>query len=533
MSTDDESVDTPTKKVSPDIESLGIEQGTDMNLAFTTPFRPVASGSRKSVDEELQELLREDGEDRGPSVRQLVTMRRMDGQARALYRLMTLPIRAALSTATFVPAEGGEAEADFIDLVFNTAPEAGGMSVTFHRFMSQLLSATFDGFAAFEKVFWKPEFGPMAGKITLKKLAHRPSETVTFVTDKSGGFAGIRQRASNGGKYTDVYIEPEYAFYYAAQEEERKFYGVSFFQAAFYHYDKKIKLYYTAHLAAQRAAVGTRIGTVPANASMAAKREFAVHLGNLALAQFMMVPDGFKVELLKEAGSFDFLSLINHHSNQMSKSVLASFFDKDSGAGASEGALVNFAQPGDEMFVLMLRAVMDDVANQINHYIIPQLIDYNFSGGKYPLFTWGKLTDEQKQAIATTFDKLATAGQGVNATPEFLRALEENVAAEMGLEIDYDEVDQRIEEEQAAAALQATGQSVDANGQPIPAVDASGQPIPPTDASGQPAAPGGGSPSDSAIADFEKQALQLSMPTDAYEGLMRLAGEMLDAVESE
>lgn len=524
MSKDDENVATPNQREAPEIEKLGIELGVDQNLAFTVPFRPVASGVQKSVDEELQEILRDEGEDSGPSVKQLAIMRRMDGQARALYRLMTLPIRAALSTATFVPAAGGDAEAEFIDLVFNTAPQAGGMSVTFHRFMSQMLTAVFDGFAAFEKVFWKPEFGPMAGKITLKKLAHRPSDTVTFVSDKAGGFAGLRQRAYNSGRVIDVYIDPEYSFYYAAQEEERKFYGVSFFQSAFYHYDKKIKLYYTAHLAAQRAAVGTRIGTVPPNASMAAKREFATHLGNLALAQFMMVPEGFKVELLKEAGSFDFLALINHHNSQMSKSVLANFFDKDSGAGSSEGSLVNFAQPGDDMFVLMLRAVMDDVANQINHYIIPQLIDYNFTGGKYPTFTWGKLTDEQKQAIAKTFDTLAAAGQSVNVTPEFMRALEENVATEMGLEIDYDEVDQRIAEEEAAAQAQvmAPGQE--------PAVGPDGKPLP-APPGGAPAVPGGPTDSsDSAIADFENQALQLSMPTEAYAGLMKLAGEMLDAV---
>lgn len=495
------------------IEHLGVELGVDANLAFTTPFRPVGTGSSKSPDEELQEILRAETEDLGPTVRQLTTMRRMDGQARALYRLITLPIRAALSSATFTPADGGDAEAEFIDLVFNTAPEAGGMTVTFHRFMSHMLSALFEGFSAFEKVYWMPDHGPLEGKITLKKLAHRPSETITFVTNKTGGFAGLRQRASNGGKITDVYIDPEYSFYYAAQEEERKFYGVSFFQSAFYHYDKKIKLYYTAHVAAQRAAVGTRVGTVPPNASTAAKREFSAQLANLALAQFMMVPEGFKVELLKDAGSFDFLALVNHHNSQMSKSILAAFFDKEQGAGASEGSLVNFAQPGDDMFILMLRAIMDDIANQINHYIIPQLIDYNFDGSKYPTFTWGTLTDEQKQAIASTFDKLASAGQSVNATPEFMRALEENVAAEMGLEIDYDEVDARIEEEEAEMAAQVEAQAGAAQ------VDAEGNPVP---------APGG---EDAALDDFEAEALKLSNPS-SYHALMVLAGEMLDAVEA-
>lgn len=516
-----------------EIPELGIELGVDQNLAFATPFRPFSVGLKKSVDEELQEVLRDESEDMGPTVRQLVAMRRTDGHARALYRLMVLPIRAALQTATFVPAEGGEAEAEFMELAFRTAPAAGGMSVTFQRFISQMLQALFDGFSAFEKVFWIPTHGPLAGKITLQKLAHRPSETITFVTDKKGGYAGLRQRARNGGKVTDVYIEPEYSFYYAAQEEEQKFYGVSFFQSAFYHYDKKVKLYFTAHLAAQRAAVGTRVGTVPPNASMQSKREFAASLANLAFAQYMMMPDGFKVELLKEGGSFDFLSLINHHNHMMSESILANFFDSDTGGGSGEsGALVNFAQPGDEMFILMLRAVMDDVANQINHYIIPQLIDFNFKGNKYPIFTWGKLTDEQKAAIAKTFDTLASAGQSVNVTPEFMRALEENVAAEMGLEIDYDEVDARIEEEAAELEAQNAalmGQQAGVPGAPGAPAAPGAAPVPGEVAPGTEStlsAPP--SPDDAAIKQFEEEALRLSA-MNPYKDLMLLAGELLDA----
>lgn len=526
MATETETNADATAKPEAEIPALGVEQGTDMNLAFSTPFRPFQTGTRKSVDEELQELLREESEDGGPTVRQLVTMRRTDGHARALYRLMVLPIRAALQTATFVPAEGGEKEAVYIEQVFRTAPAAGGMTVTFQRFMSQMLNALFDGFSAFEKVFWIPIKGPLEGKVTLKKLAHRPSDTVTFVVDKTGGYAGFRQRAQNAGKITDVYIEPDYSFYYAAQEEEKKFYGLSFFESAFYHYDKKVKMYFTAHLAAQRAAVGTRVGTVPPNASQAAKREFAQGLSNLAFAQFMMVPDGFKVELLKESGGFDFLNFVNHHNHMMSESILAPFFDKDSGGGSGEsGSLVNFAQPGDDMFLLMLRAVMDDVANQINHYIIPQLIDFNFHGQKYPTFTWGTLTDEQRAAIATTFDKLATAGQSVNVTPEFMRALEENVAAEMGLEIDYDEVDARIEEEQAEMEAQMAA----SQGVPGAPVDPGAAPAP----GGLPAEGGvavPASPDDAAIKQFEQEALALSMPVDKYIGLLTLAGEMLDGL---
>ena len=467
-----------------EIPELGVENGTDNTLSFVTAFNPIQLGLKKSTSESLSEVLRDDeySEDR-PTVRQLATMRRLDGHARALYRLLTLPIRAALNTATFVPADGGEKEAEFIDLVFRTAPANGGMTQTFQKFMGHLLTGLFDGFAAFEKVFWVPEFGPLEGKYTLKKLAHRPSETITFLMDSNGGFGGLRQRTHLGGKTVDAFIDPEYAFYYAAQEEERKFYGVSFFESAFPHYDAKAKAYFTAHLAAQRAAVGTRVGTVPSNASAGAKREFAHNLSNLSLAQWMMLPDGFGVDVLREGGSYDFLGLINHHNHMMSESVLANFFDKDTGGGSGEsGALVNFAQPGDDMFILMLRAVMDDIANSINHYIIPQLIDYNFDGAKYPTFTWGTFTDEQRQAIASTFDKLATAGQSVNVVPEFMRELQKIMAEEMGIVIDWDAVDAREAEEKAAQAAMDMGMA------------AGGEGGAPGAAGGLPGSPGGALP---------------------------------------
>lgn len=395
----------------------------------------------------------------GPSITQLTQMRRTDGQARALYRLLTLPIRSALHTATFVPADGGEEEAEFIDAVFNTPSESGGMTITFQKVMGHLLTSFFDGFAAFEKVFWVPETGPLKGKVTLKKLAPRPAETLTFVQSSNGGFRGIRQKMHTPDRgVIDKFIPADYVFYYATQEEERKFYGVSFFETAFFHYDKKVRLYFISHLAAQRAATGTKVGTVPKNASPAESQEFSRALSTSATAGWMKIPEGYKVDVLRDGGSFDFINMINHHNSQMSKSVLAAFFDANQGAGKNEGSLVNFAQPGDEMFILMLRAVMDDIADQINHYIIPQLIDMNFSSGKYPKFTWGSLTDEQRSAMSSVFDKIVSAGQSVNATPEFMRALEMHQADEMGLEIDYEAVDKREQEEkeqqQQAAAME-------------------------------------------------------------------------------
>ena len=453
----------PKPETAPSPAMFGAEIGVEQNMPFAAPFNPRDAGG-KSPGDEFKEQFRAEDETFGPTVPQLQAMRRMDGQARALYALITGPIMAALKNSAIIPAPDGEEEAEFIDAVFNTPPQSGGMVVDFETFMAQLLMSLFDGFTPFEKVFWRPESGPLKNKVTLKKLAHRDADTITFITDKYGGFEGFRQRAYLHGETVDKFIPKQHSFYYAAREEERKFYGVSFFQAAFYHYDKKAKIYYLSHLAAQRTAVGTRVGTVPANATPEQRKQFMRALSDLAFAQYMTIPEGYKVEILAERGNFDYLSSINHHNSQMSKSVLAAFFDKDQGSGENDGMLINFGSPGDGMFILQLRAIMDRIASKINHYIIPQLIDFNFKGGKYPKFTWGRLTDEQRTAIATTFNKLMLApASGV--TPEFMRELEIQMAEEFGLEIDYEEIEkleaQQVEqmaaEQEAMMAAQAQG----------------------------------------------------------------------------
>lgn len=499
------------------IEALGVTTGLAMNLPFSTPYHTEKMRG-KSVDENLQELLNEDWDGaHGPSVSQLVAMRRMDGQARALYRLLTRPILASLKGASVHPAEGApsEAEAKFIEQVFFLPPASGGMTITFHRFMAQLLRALFDGFAPFEKVYYRPKRGPLKGKTVLKKLLYLPVETVTFITDNKGSFRGFRQQAHFAGETKDTYISRQYAFYYAAQEEERPFYGVSYFQSAFYHYDKKMKSYFLAHLAAQRSAVGTRVGTVPVNATDAAKKEFHNALSNLAFAQYMAFPEGFKVEILREGSSFDFLNYINHHNSQMSKSILAAFFDESQGSGSNDNAMIGGNGPGDEWFSLQFQAIQEEIAAAINNYIIPDLIDQNFRGGHYPTFHWGTLSQDQKKAIGKIFERLAAGGQSVNVTPEFMRELEKAQAQELGFTIDYEDIAKREQEE--ADQMRAAG--IDPRtGAPFPTA------VPPegaADESGEPAV----SPEDALLQQFEQQAVELSK--EDSEKLLSMSSDLL------
>jgi len=756
--------------VQPKKADIGAEFGLRMNMPFATSWTPTQGG----FNGPSYELWR--GEDENaPSISQLVDMRRTDGQARALYRLVTLPIRSALDGVTWTPAEGGEKEAEFVENMFTLPPNGGGMTSSLNRIVAEMLLAVFDGFAAFEQVYQVPDYGPNKGKIVLRKLAYRPADTVTFLLDDQGGFNGFRQRAYFKGQAIDVGIPRDRAFYFAVQEEERPFYGVSYFQSAFYHYDVKCltgdtmvplldgteesiaeiarrkqagedlwvysyadgkvvpgrvyaaentgqkptvkvtldngksfrctadhrvllrdgsyveagkldpgtslmplyrqtdtlgrteyeqvmhpgstqwqfthsmvadavygprefgevvhhrdinprnnhpdnlqrmqrgdhialhgqlmrdrwqdpaievvadmlgvsvptvrarvrevgyetwkefvqslgvppvpahgrsvkygievledavwrirqrgedvkfvtvqeeaglhapqvyrivrragfgsfvewrdsllsgavnhtvvsvepdgvedvydlqvpgaenfalssgifvhncKLYYLAHLAAQHRAVGTRIGEVPPSASDIDRAKFKAALEDFGVMQAMIVPPGFKIDHQYPSSSFDFMQLINHHNSQMSKSVLASFFDDAQGG---DKALVDFGKQSDALFLMGLQAIMADIAYAINTHLIPKFVDWNFGTSKYPTFTWGAFTDEQKEAITDTFSKLSTAGQAMTVSEDFMFELEKIMAEDLGLPVDYEKVEAERQKAKEVAAAQ-------------------------------------------------------------------------------
>lgn len=494
--------------------------GVPYYLPFATPYR------------DSWEIFRQDP----VTIAQLQGMLRQDGQARALYRLVTYPILAALKNATIVPPDqyepgGGlkseeagfrlppqgeqedsdpgtedelpdsdiapdpqdnaDPETEFVHNLFFLPASAGGMTHPFSRFIRQMLLATMFGFSAWEMVYWVPQTGPMKNKITLRKIDWRPSETLTFLLDGQGEFNGFRQRTFFQGRTIDVKIPRQRALYYSCDEAERPFYGVSLFESAFFHYDKKVKLYYIVHLAAQRSAVGTRIGTMPPNPAAQDKANFTNALRDLGMAQYIVVPSAdWTVTSLDETqgGRFDFLGMINHHNSQMSKSLLAAWFDSDQGTGQSNSTLVDFGTQNDETFMMMETAIMDDMAATINTHIIPRFIDWNFGTGKYPQFRWGTLTEDQQAAIQDTFDKLAAAPPGSIST-QFMLQLEKKMAKILGLEIDYAKIEREaMEQDQMQQKLQRAQAQEQLEGGPLGAGGSAG-----TSAGSPPAGGGGGS----------------------------------------
>lgn len=429
-------------------------------------------------------------------IEELVSMRRRDGQARALIRLFTLPILSAFADGEWIAppnvdleeadakakeSEGKkpdskpdakaepksskkitsekssdktdakgekrlpyEAEVEFANEMWNLPKQAGGMKISKTQVLKRMLLMLTDGFSAFEEVRTVPEEGVLKGKIVLEELAYRDSRTLRFRVDDKGKFNGLRQIATVNGKTVDVVIPPEKCFVVTNQGEENPFYGVSLFEAAYEHYQIKRKLYYIAHLAAQFAAVPGRIGEVPQGAAPQHIAAFKTALANFAFNTAAVMPPGFKVVPFTANGTFDFLKLIDHHNHMMSKSVLAGFIDEENRATLIE---VGRTDPNSDFFILALEAIMDEIAEEISQTLMPKYIDWNFGTGNYPIFKFGVLSDSAKSAIQEIFKTVVTSSV-LNSTPEFVRELEKKLAKSLDLDIDYDEIEEQ--EKQAA-----------------------------------------------------------------------------------
>jgi hypothetical protein len=390
------------------------------------------------------------------TVQELTTMRRKDGQARAIHRVLTLPLRQA--PMTFKPNDGegsdGEEEAQFVEDAFTQPLHMGGMSTSIKQVFAHLGLALANGFSVFEKVW---QVTPK-GDVTYRKLAPRSADTIKFNLDENGGLDSVRQRVHWQGEMRDVTIPSDKVLVYTAQAEENPWYGESYLLPAFYHYDKKHKLYYIAHLAAQFHAVPGRIGSYPAQATKPEKDAFRMQLAKMGFNTAMTKPENWIVdEFGGQGGMPDFEKMINHHDGMMAKSVLAHFIQLGTGSTSGSWAL---SEDQTDFFTIALETILAEWAEMFTFYAIPQLVDHNFRSRAYPEMQLGPMSDGTKQVMEEVFKAIAVAGT-TNVTKDFMFELEAKIAGELGLEIDYEalqeefEKEKELEQQASEAALKA------------------------------------------------------------------------------
>lgn len=364
----------------------------------------------------------------------LVRMTHTDGQASGIQNLIKLPIVAC--EWDIVPFDGKSlTEAALVEQNFRQPPNNGGMTTPMSYIIADMTLAAQTGFRLYEMVWDKPTID----FARLRKLAPRNPLTISLKQDRYGGFDGAVQRVPTDPYNYERVIPREKCLLFTRNKEDNPLYGRSDFLAAYYHYDKLHKLYYIAHLAFQLEAVPMRIGTYPKTADKADKDAFFLALKNLGTDAAMKVPEGFAVtEFGTQKPGHRFTELITHHTDQMAKSMLAGFINQ-SERGSYAKAKNDFG-----IFTLALESFTREIDETINYYCIPKLVDYNFVSRKYPKFVHKPLSDDKRQIVATTFQKLMSS-PNEHATPEFMLSLEEKMAEDLEMDIDYEVIrEQRL-----------------------------------------------------------------------------------------
>lgn len=376
-----------------------------------------------------------------------IKMRQQDGTASALYNVLTLPI---LSNEWAIEPEDDTPEAklqaEFVDDALRRPGYKGGMTTPFDLVLADMLRAVLEGWRAYEKVF---QITP-DGKFTYRKIASRDSSTVTLLQDDRGGFAGFKQQAYIGDSWKTVKIEQPYAFLFTFGKEKNWLKGESAFRAAYYHYEKKHRLYYVAHQAIQFGAIPPKVVKAPKNAKQGQIDAHVDLADRLGFSSSIGLPDGWELSPYEAGkGRIDPIGLIDHHNGEMARSILAQFIMLGSSGSTGSWAL---SQDQSDMFVIALRGLMSNIEEHITSYLLPDLVEYNYSNPKYPRFVFANMTD------ATTTLLKEVALKVLDKRPEGIpESMVKGIVDKLSLQLDIDVVedaknkDTEITDEQAVA----------------------------------------------------------------------------------
>jgi len=94
------------------------------------------------------------------------------------------------------------------------------------------------------------------------------------------------------------------------------------------------------------------------------------------------------------------------------------------------------------MLLLALQALRDDIAQVINSYVIPELIDWNYGTQRYPQLKLLPPSTDMKVLTKEVFQHMSAARQ-VNTSGQFWLKLERKIAEMLGFEdeIDYEKLE--------------------------------------------------------------------------------------------
>jgi hypothetical protein len=236
-------------------------------------------------------------------------------------------------------------------------------------------------------------------------LAPRDAQTSELKADEHGGFNGAHQTATFGTYSVDVDIPKEKCMLFTFQKEKHWLYGESILKTAYYHYDKKHKLYYISHKKAELETIGLKILKVDQTKTSAERTAAEEVVDTIGVNTRITLPPGVSLDIERGSGGYDPLPLIEHHNAMMARSALTQAVDQ-----------VKYAYPygkgtaASQYLAMSIESIMDQMESTLNSYAIAPLIDWNFGTKSYPTIEFERLADVSRTFLREVFDRIMRYG---------------------------------------------------------------------------------------------------------------------------
>lgn len=270
-----------------------------------------------------------------------------------------------------------------------------GMSAPFLNSLEDILHLYEKGYTVVEKVYETREWAPRRTKsaantkqfVMLKKLAPRPTGTIKeIVYDDNGGPEKIVHNAiRTGGKVEEIDLEIARCIIFTFNREGGDLTGKSLLRTAYPHWYYKTHFYKIDSIQKERHSIGVPKGKLLPGWTQQDRTILHTLLRNLRTNEESFIIETPAVEVgfaeLSNSGQLpDALASASHHNSMILMNVLVQFI----GLGIESGGGRATAGTQSDLFMKSLRFVANYIADQINMYVIPELVVWNYPTRNFP-----------------------------------------------------------------------------------------------------------------------------------------------------
>lgn len=335
-------------------------------------------------------------------------MEKTDSSCRALYSVVTLPIRSI----NWWVEPASDANEDQVIAKSITWNLVDGMTKGWYSFLQECLTCVSRGFSVFEKVFQTATSEDFTGTIMWRKFAFRAQRTIDeWRLDNTGGLEAIHQEFSEGDHPISTWIPVEKSLVFTYQMEGSNFEGDSLFRPCWRDWFYKDALQRIEAIGLERFWVGVPGIKLPKHATTADSTKAFEIVSELRAdeAGGVVLPNEWELfieRVATEGGTMN--EVIERYTRNIFLTGLAQFLalgSKDVGSWA-------LSRDQSLFFLFALNAIADFIiSDTMNKHAIPQLVKMNWPNvTKFPKMKHDDLEQIDLGGFATTLKTFVDAG---------------------------------------------------------------------------------------------------------------------------